>query len=46
MANFWATFGKMWATFYFVIWSHWLSLSLSSETLGNQFQADEVISLK
>ena len=29
LATFWATFGKIWATFYFNIWSHWKSLLLS-----------------
>ena len=23
VATFWATFVKIWATFYFGIWSHW-----------------------
>ena len=30
MVNFWATFGTSWATFYFSIWSHCLSLSRSN----------------
>ena len=29
VATFWITFGIIWATFYFIIWSHWLSVTVS-----------------
>ena len=42
-ANFWATFGKTWATYYFNIWPHWrkdtknILLNISFEHFLSQF---------